>query len=264
MWLKRHGLHFLLLGIAQCSIALPPATDLGQSGAVENNTLTTTPVSLVQPLESFSRTPSKVPASLTDDLLKKINALEQQVQELQGQVEVLKHDWRQRQSTPPAAQTPARTITPLTPSMPVTAVTPALPLPIATQVTRTAIITPEVQEKNTYEGAYRFISAHAYADAREALSEYLKIYGKTGQYAAHAQYWLCELMANEPNYTEALTCFSTWMTNYPQASKMPDVLLKLGIINQRLGNDAAAQLWFTRLQHDFPQSTSAQAVQEYV
>lgn len=275
----------ILCGAAQIGFALPPTSDIGEPlSNTANNTLTTTPVTQNQPLELPSQPMiTSGTASLSADILDKMTSLENQVAQLQNQVDVLQHDLQKTQDqlsktqeqldkkiaqmvAVPVAPAPvvAKAITPAKATNTTTSITTSS-TPTATKTTSPATpVTPEAQEKNTYEAAYSLISAHAYDDASEALSAYLKIYGKDGRYAANASYWLCELNANEQKYPEAVTCFEALIAQYPQSNKVPDALLKLGMVNKRMGDDAKAQSWFNQLIKQYPQSASAQAAKEYV
>lgn len=286
MYLKKlRILSLALCAAAQFSFALPPASDIGDSlPTASTNTLTTTPIAQNQPLELSSPPPMTTSgaASLSSDILDKMASLENQVAQLQNQVDVLQHDLQKTQDQlnktqaqldkkiTQMAAAPAAPVAPALVKVATTSGTTAAAVAATTSSTpvtassSTAAVTPEAQEKNTYEAAYSLISTHAYSDASEALSAYLSIYGKDGRYAANANYWLCELDANQQKYPQAVTCFETLITQYPQSSKIPDALLKLGIVNKRMGDDAKAQTWFKRVVQEYPQSTAAQTAKEYV
>jgi tol-pal system protein YbgF len=206
---------------------------------------------------------------INDDLLTKINTLEQEVQQLQGRVDELQHALKQSQAeqaqqflilNKKLATAPAPVAVPVAtkPKPVVSAVVVPTKVSVAAQPA-----TPEDQEKKTYDAAYGLVSSKAYADAVDAFIAYLKIY-PDGRYAANANYWLAELAANLQNYPESLNYLQVVVKQYPQSTKVPDALLKLGIINQRLGNDAKAQEWLAQLVKEYPQSASAQSAKEYI
>ena len=259
--------------------ALPPVTDAGdvpQSAPTSNNTgyLSSTPVASPEITQKVTQQST----SINDDLLTKISTLEQEVQLLKGQVDELQHSLKQSQTEQalliaqlskkiseapapvPAAPVVAKTVASTS------SVAPAKAPPVAAiaVVAKTApAATPEAQEKATYDAAYSLVSAKAYADAIEAFKGYSTIY-PDGKYAAQASYWLGELNASQQLYPEAIKYLEVVVNKYPKSSKVPDAMLKLGIINKRLGNDAKAQAWFARVTKEYPQSVSAQSAKEYI
>jgi TolA-binding protein len=54
------------------------------------------------------------------------------------------------------------------------------------------------------------------------------------------------------------------VNDFPQSNKVPDAMLKLGIINKRLGSDVKAQSWFNQLIKQYPDSKAAQSAQQYL
>ncbi len=268
---------------AQISFALPQVTDAddaSSSSSQESSGYLASggPVAAPEPAVSAPQSVTQKSQGINDDLLTKINTLEQEVQQLQGRVDELQHALKQSQTEQAqqflilnkktaVAPIPAPAPAPKAVNSSVAAVKPK---PIAAAVlapekASAAIqpVTPEDQEKKTYDAAYSLVSSKAYADAVDAFTAYLTIY-PDGHFAANANYWLAELEANLQNYPRAMDYLNVVVKQYSQFNKVPDALLKLGIINQRLGNDAKAQEWFARLVKEYPQSASAQSAKEYI
>lgn len=276
---------------AQISFALPAVEDAGDSlpstaqvASANNNTLSATPVVASPPMvmDQVSQSVSQKSGAIDDRFLEKLNTLEQEVQSLQGQVDVLQHDLKQAKTdqaqqflilNQKMAAAPAVAVVPPVAAKP-TNTEPATKLPVKAAavvaapaaVTSPVSVSPAVaedQDKKTYDAAYSLVSAHAYADAAEAFAGYLSIYGATGHYAGNANYWLGELSSSQQKYPEAIKYLEVVVSQYPKSSKAPDALLKLGVINKRLGNDVKSQEWFVRLLKDYPQSKPAQSAKEY-
>ncbi len=266
-----------VLCAAQLSFALlPPTVDaddvLPSSNSVSSGYLSSAPVQAPEITPSTAQKNTNI----NDDLLTKIRTLEDEVQSLKGQVDELQHSLQQSQkeqavlmdalnkkisampAPAPAALPVAKTATSAG------SVVKAPPVAVVAVAAKTApAATPEAQEKATYDAAYSLVSAKAYADAIEAYKGYLTIYSD-GKYTAQANYWLGELNASQQLYPEAIKYLEIVVNKYPKSSKVPDAMLKLGIINKRLGKDAKAQSWFARVMKEYPQSTSAQSAKEYV
>lgn len=262
----------------QVGFALPTVEDAGDVlPSADNNSgyLSSAPV---QALEMASPVAQKT-STINDDLSARIRTLEDDVQSLKGQVDELQHSLRQSQkeqavliealskkiaampvSVPAALPVATKSVT-TTASMSATKAAPVAAVAVATKTS--APTTPEAQEKATYDAAYSLVTAKAYADAIEAFKGYMTIYPE-GKYVAQANYWLGELNASQQLYPVAIKYLEVVVNQYPKSTKVPDAMLKLGIINKRLGNDAKAQSWFARVTKEYPQSTAAQSAKEYI
>ena len=264
----------------QGAFALPQVVDAGDDLSSGNNSssgyLSSTPVQPPEVTPPVAQKSAGINTGINDDLLTKISTLEQEVQTLQGRVDELQHQLKQSQTeqalliaqlskkiseTPaPVAVAPVVAKTVASKAPPV-AKAPAAVVPVVAKAASPT--TPEAQEKATYDAAYSLVTAKAYADAIEAFTGYLSIYPE-GKYAAQANYWLGELNASQQLYPAAIKYLEIVVNQYPKSSKVPDAMLKLGIINKRLGNDAKAQTWFARVMKEYPQSSSAQSAKEYI
>lgn len=255
-----------LTSAAQILFALPQVEDAGDVLPTSSNNsgyLSSTPVA---PPSEITPPAIQKSSTFNDDLLVKIRVLEEEVQSLKGQVDELQHSLKQSQAEQAVLMVALnKKISEMPVSAPVPPVVAKAPpvAVVAVAAKKTPATTPEAQEKATYDAAYSLVSAKAYADAIEAFKGYSTIY-PDGKYAAQANYWLGELNANQQLYPAAIKYLEIVVNQYPSSSKVPDALLKLGIINKRLGNDAKAQVWFARVTKEYPQSTSAQSAKEYI
>ena len=73
--------------------------------------------------------------------------------------------------------------------------------------------------------------------------------------ASNAQYWLAETYYVRANYTEAAKLFATGYQEFPESSKSADNLLKLGLSLSKLGKTEDACLSFEQLKTQFPDET---------
>lgn len=115
---------------------------------------------------------------------------------------------------------------------------------------------PAGDEKQQYQQAYEALrnghNAQAIAEFNALLSKNPK-----GEYANNAQYWLGEAYRVNQDVDSARKAFNSVIQNYPSSSKVPDALLKLGIIEIEQNNQAKAREYLTRVSKDFSSSTAA-------
>lgn len=78
-----------------------------------------------------------------------------------------------------------------------------------------------------------------------------------GEFANNAQYWLGEAHRVNQDTDSARKAFNSVIVNYPGSAKVPDALLKLGIIETEQKNTQKAREYLTRVTVDFPTSTAA-------
>lgn len=111
--------------------------------------------------------------------------------------------------------------------------------------------TNEASEKNAYEAAYNLVRSKQYADAVIAFQKYLSQYPQ-GERAPTAHYWLGEVYmvqwqsekSNTGLLDKASQSFSTITLQFPSNNKVPDALLKLGLIENEKGNiEEARRYW---------------------
>jgi tol-pal system protein YbgF len=136
------------------------------------------------------------------------------------------------------------------------------------QLAETKIEQLSQQPKNTdtYESIYDSKTQYlqAYDDFRHgqidnAIAQFntLLIKDPNGTYANNAQYWLGEAYRTNNNIDAARIAFNLVIENYPTSAKVPDALLRLGIIEIAQGNSLKAKEYLVRLITDFPSADSA-------
>jgi tol-pal system protein YbgF len=115
-------------------------------------------------------------------------------------------------------------------------------------VQQAAVVPPQTLPNGTpteqYERALSLLTITAnYDNAEQAFRRFLE-QNQGHPLAANAQYWLGETFYVRKNFAEAAAAFIEGYTRYPEGSKAPDNLLKLGMSLAALDNkdDACASL----------------------
>ncbi|BCA96359.1 tol-pal system protein YbgF [Legionella antarctica] len=212
-------------------------------------------------------------------LIDKIQALQQELQELRGQLEVQAHDLKLLQQQQVAfykdldarlgngsmAQNkPATDITlgpkPLNaqPTSPVTASTPikttsSATVPLVSAVSRTN----PADEQISYLAAYELVKNKRYDNAINAMQIFVQKYPKGG-YTANAQYWLGELHLVKKDYPKAIEHFEVVLRQFPGSSKSAASMLKLGYAQSATGNNQEAKILFQQIIKTYPDTSTAQ------
>ena len=129
--------------------------------------------------------------------------------------------------------------------------------PGGSSASRPTALDPEA--KRAYDAAIGLVNARQYDKALDALAAFL-VKWPDHPYANNAMYWRGECYFAKGDWARAAEQFEGTITRYPAGSKVPDALLKLGMCNQKLGNQAKAKEWFDRLSAQFPQSEAARRI----
>lgn len=223
-----------------------------------------------------------IPAQQPVALLDKIQGLQQDIQELRGQLEVQSHeikvlkeqqlayykdlDARLRQAPVPAsaAAMPNSAV-----NMSVPAGTPVLaPIPQgsngANKSDQTITLTPSpkasgntADEQISYMAAYELIRNKKFDTATVAMEKFLNDYPQ-GAYVANAQYWLGELKMANKRYPEAIQHFEVVLNQYPKSSKAASSLLKIGYAYAESGQKAEAKQKLAQVIKQYPDTQTAQ------
>ena len=170
------------------------------------------------------------------------------------------------QPTPASAAQPAAAEATPAPAAPV--VVPATPAPAqATQNVAPApapvaevkpVSSPSVQgnEKDRYQAAYDTLRNGHNAQAIKMFQDLLRDF-PAGEFADNSQYWLAEAYKINREFDAAKAAFNKVVSQYPNSSKVPDALLKLGYIESDLQNPAKARDYLTRVTTSYPGTTAA-------
>lgn len=212
-------------------------------------------------------------------LIDKVQTLQQEIQELRGQLEVQAHDLKLLQQQQVAfykdldarlgsganksAQTNAPTDINLGaksaathPAMPITnpktTVTSTAPKPVVA-VSR---INP-ADEQISYLAAYELVKNKHYDEAVNAMQSFTQKYPKGG-YTANAEYWLGELFLVKKDYSRAIEHFDVVLKQFPSSSKSAASMLKAGYAYAASGNNAEAKRHFEQVIKTYPATPTAQ------
>lgn len=103
-----------------------------------------------------------------------------------------------------------------------------------------------VKPAELYENALNALKANKLADAETKFSQFLSSYPKDSL-AGNAQYWLGEVYYKQQNFAKAAVAFREGYSKYPEGTKGPDCLLKLGLSMKALGKKEEACTAFVNL-----------------
>ena len=210
---------------------------------------------------------SEEPAPL-GQLFHRLQVLQQEVQELRGQVEEQQHrierltrqqqqqylDLDQRllalrgqgQGQAPAATAPgsrgASTAAASRPTPPATGSAPP--------------------ERQAYAAAFNLMQETKFEESVAAFNRLIEDY-PNGQYTPNAFYWLGELHLAMDEVETARQSFVQVLTLYPEHGKVPDALYKLGVVHHRLNDNERALQYLNRVIAEHPDSTAAGLARTY-
>lgn len=171
------------------------------------------------------------------DIMTQLDALQNEIRQLRGQLEVQGHELermktRQREAitdfdkrlqglerhaatAPTSGGNPTTIVTP-----PVSSNDPALP--------------PNATEQQAYEAAFGLMKQGQYGRAATSFREFITRHPKSAL-ADNAQYWIAEAGYVSRNYKVAREEFEKVVVRYPSSPKVPDALLKIGFSYYELG-----------------------------
>ena len=240
---RERGLAALVLALFLCAVTPAPAAE--KEGAPVEDLTTLQLRALEQRLSKVERL---VQSQGLLELMDRVDRLQAEQQRLQGEFEKLNHaieqlrkrqrelyldlDGRlQRIEGRTAGQPPAPA------ARPVPGTTASSAQPAASGEGQAA--DPE-QEKLAYREAFTLLKAGRYEKAVKAFRDFLASYPQ-GEYADNAQYWLAQAYYIQHEYQTAREEFEKLVRNYPQSSKVPHAMLKIGISLDELGQTEKAR-----------------------
>lgn len=193
-------------------------------------------------------------------LLDKLHSLQQEVQELRGQLEVQAHDLKllqqQQVSFYKDLDARLRESSTKTAEKDIKSEQPDPPAYKKNQVSSANGSNP-ADEQIRYLAAYELIKNKQYDEAISSMQTFISQYPEGG-YSANAEYWLGELYMVKKNYTKAIEHFETVLQNYPASSKKAASMLKLGYALAASGNMQEAKQRLQQVAKNFPDTNTAQ------
>ena len=209
----------------------------------------------------FAAAPAQtgISANAFSELDIKINQLQNQMQQLTGQIEEQQYriDQLMQQA---AAGTAMQDSTNLN-RQPFPGAD--APVPLATDTGINPSVTTPVPANNLastasadelYEKAFVDIRDGNYDAAESGFKTFLSNF-PDHTLTSNAQYWLAETYYVRANYTEAARLFAQGYQDFPESSKAADNLLKLGLSLAKLNKTEDACLSFQQLKTQFPDET---------
>jgi tol-pal system protein YbgF len=224
---------------------------------------------------SLAQQRGTISADYAASLETRIQALEQQLARMMGQVEQAQYQARmaqdrlarleedmstrfrmmesqQSRSAPPPAPTPYldsdNDNPPITPP---SRRPPQNDSEVLGQLTSGAGADLPNNPAKAYDTAFRLIRNQDYDAAESAMATFLKRWPKH-ELASNASYWLGETFYVRGNFDDAVKTFANTYQTYPKGSKSEDTLLKLALSLAALSRDDDACTTFDQLQDEFP------------
>lgn len=118
------------------------------------------------------------------------------------------------------------------------------------------VATNKSSEKERYQEAYETLRNGHNAKAIQ-LFESLQADHPKGELSDNTQYWLGEAYKINRENDKAQAAFNKVVSQFPNSSKVPDALLKLGYIEFDQQNLAKARDYFSRITTSYPDTTAA-------
>lgn len=129
-----------------------------------------------------------------------------------------------------------------------------------TSATESSDILPETNNKKkelqTYETAFNLLNKKEYDKAISSFQVFIKNFPES-TYTANAHYWLGEIYYLKGKSTSANKEFQVIIADYPDNAKVADAMLKVGLIAMDNGNNTKAKQNFIKVQKQFPSTTAA-------
>ncbi len=115
---------------------------------------------------------------------------------------------------------------------------------------------PPGNPRQQYDYAYKFLLQRDFAGAEAALSAFVST-NPEDTLAGNAQYWLGETFYVRGDYTTAARAFAEGFQRYPDSTKAPDNLLKLGMSLAKLEQTDDACITLKKLRIEYPDAPTS-------
>jgi tol-pal system protein YbgF len=118
-----------------------------------------------------------------------------------------------------------------------------------------ALPIPQGGDRANYQAAFDLLKDGKYAEATAAFKQFIATFPNS-DLSDNAWYWLGESHYVTRQYGEALKSFRTVVDRYPASRKLPDALLKIGYCNYELKNWSEARAALTQVVQQFADTTA--------
>jgi tol-pal system protein YbgF len=224
-----------------------------------------------------------IPAVL-DTPAAKIDYLQEQVQALQGKLELQEHhieqlskqisdnyqdlDTRFKNLTA-SLQVAQLSKTPATDTLADTGLSgasaPAAPTATTTPVIAPATVVPAptADDKTLYHQAYKLAQDKKYDLSIDSFKRLIKTYPKS-TYVPTAYFWMGEIYSVQSKYDEAVDSFNQIILNHPNSPKISEAVFKIGYIAYARGNNKLAAKKFNEVKSQHPGTAAAKQADQYL
>lgn len=194
------------------------------------------------------------------DMFYQMQILQQEIQDLRGQVEEQAHTIKRLQQDQKQQYLDLdRRVASLTTGQPVT----------STAQSETPSSEPTVSgaprnERDAYRQAFEAMRAQQFAESKRAFQNLIANY-PNGQYTPNAFYWIGEIfLVADQDAEQARQSFMQVVNLYPDHQKTPDAMYKLGVVHAALGENEVARRFLERVQREHPDSSAAGLARKYI
>lgn len=236
------------------ALANAPVVDLNGDNSGDRSTL-----SLEQRMSLLEQQVSNITQM---NLSSKIDNMEQQVQQLNGQLEVQAHNLEslteeQKKFYQDLDQRLAalKTLVDKNSNVATQVDKKAIPQTTAATISNSTSAANSSEEKS-YQTAFNFLVGKQYDKAASGFQKFLASF-PNGKYAGNAHYWLGEVYATQGKNELASAEFNTLITKYANNSKAPDAMLKIAIIHDQAGKHDQAKKELQKIVKQFPGTSAA-------
>jgi tol-pal system protein YbgF len=116
-------------------------------------------------------------------------------------------------------------------------------------------------EQPSYDAAFNALKGSDYPKAISGFRNFVATY-PSSPLASNAQYWLGEAYYVTRDYPSAITAFQKVTQEWPDSRKVPDALVKIGFTQAALGKNGDARVTLEEVVQRFPGSEAATLASE--
>lgn len=193
----------------------------------------------------------------------KIDHLNQQIQQLNGQAESQAHEIQTLTDQLNAYKTMAANAVSTSTAAAKTASVNNVPVAstattaTAASATHTPVNTDNASaEQQAYQAAFNYLVNKQNDKAATAFQSFLSQY-PSGKFSGNAHYWLGEIYTLQGKIKPASAEFNTLINKYPKNPKVADAMLKLAIIHDISGQHDKAKAELQKIVTQYPGSSAA-------
>lgn len=118
-----------------------------------------------------------------------------------------------------------------------------------------------IQEQKAYQAALDLLQTQKFDAGAKKLRAYIKNYPE-GAFVANAHYWLGEVYFTQQKNKQAEAEFNIIISKFKTFKKLPDAMLKVAMLHDKAGKHAQAQREFNLIKKQFPKTPAAKLAEE--